>query len=105
MAEQLTFGLCLDQNMDWPTTVARWRLFESLGFDSLWNCDHFEQTSNPGAPYFEAWTQLAGLAVMTERARIGTLVSSNTFRHPGLLAREAVTVDHISNGRLVRAGA
>jgi alkanesulfonate monooxygenase SsuD/methylene tetrahydromethanopterin reductase-like flavin-dependent oxidoreductase (luciferase family) len=43
---------------------------------------------------------LAGLAAVTERARIGVLVSCNTFRHPALLAKEAMTLDHISNGRL-----
>ncbi len=100
MSSHLQFGICTDQNMDWETTVERWRYFESLGFDSIWNCDHFEQPSRPGGPYQEAWTQLAGLAALTERIRIGVLVSSNTFRHPGLLVKEAITVDHISGGRL-----
>jgi alkanesulfonate monooxygenase SsuD/methylene tetrahydromethanopterin reductase-like flavin-dependent oxidoreductase (luciferase family) len=100
MTRPLHFGICTDQNMPWDKTVERWRFFEELGYDSAWNCDHIIQPSRPTGPYFEAWTQLAGLAAMTKKIRIGVLVTSNTFRHPVILAREAVTVDHISNGRL-----
>jgi len=100
MAHQLRFGLCTDQNLSWEKTVKRWQLFEELGFDSVWNCDHLLQPSRPTGPYFEAWTLLAGLAAVTKRIRIGCLVSCNTFRHPVILAKSAVTVDHISNGRL-----
>jgi F420-dependent oxidoreductase-like protein len=94
------FGIVTDQNLPWSTLVERWQLFEALGFDSAWDCDHFVQPSRPTGDYFEAWTLLAGLAAVTRRIRVGVLVSSNTFRHPSLLAKQAVTLDHISNGRL-----
>jgi alkanesulfonate monooxygenase SsuD/methylene tetrahydromethanopterin reductase-like flavin-dependent oxidoreductase (luciferase family) len=100
MAGGLRFGICTDQNMDWPTTVERWQLYEALGFDSVWDCDHFVQPSRPQGPYFEGWTLLAALAARTERIRIGVLVSCNTFRHPAIVVKEAVTIDHISKGRL-----
>jgi alkanesulfonate monooxygenase SsuD/methylene tetrahydromethanopterin reductase-like flavin-dependent oxidoreductase (luciferase family) len=86
--------------MGWEETLRRWRRFDELGFDSAWDCDHWVQPSRPDGQYFEAWTLLAALAARTERIRVGVLVSSNTFRHPAWLAKEAATVDHISNGRL-----
>jgi alkanesulfonate monooxygenase SsuD/methylene tetrahydromethanopterin reductase-like flavin-dependent oxidoreductase (luciferase family) len=79
---------------------SRWKYYDQLGVESVWDCDHYMQPSRPNGPYFEGWTLLAALAVETVSLRIGVLVSSNTFRHPALLAKQAVTIDHISQGRL-----
>ena len=96
----MRFGIVIDQNLPWEATIERWKMFDELGFHSIWDCDHIIQPSRPTGPYFEAWTLLAALAAATKRARIGVLVSSNTFRHPVLLAKQVITIDHISTGRL-----
>ena len=96
----LRFGIVTDQVLPFATLVERWQYFEQLGFDSVWDCDQINRLGGSVGPYFEAWTTLAALATRTERIRVGVLVSSNDLRHPALLAQQAVTVDHISNGRL-----
>jgi alkanesulfonate monooxygenase SsuD/methylene tetrahydromethanopterin reductase-like flavin-dependent oxidoreductase (luciferase family) len=108
MARDFKFGILTLQHLPWPAEVQRWRLIEDLGFDSVWLADHFVNYMQPAAPWFESWTLLAALANQTSRIRIGTLVSSIPLRNPAVLARQALTVDHISQGRLelgVGAGA
>jgi F420-dependent oxidoreductase-like protein len=74
---------------------------ESLGFDAFFRSDHFlAMGDGDGAPGpTDAWTTLAGLARETSTIRLGTLVSSVTFRHPGILAVQVAQVDDMSNGR------
>jgi probable F420-dependent oxidoreductase len=92
--------------VSWEGLVNAARRAESLGFDSAWISDHFflslARYGGPDEPYGspEALTALAGLAAVTDRIRLGTLVLCAGFRHPAILAKSAVTIDLLSEGRL-----
>ena len=75
---------------------------ERAGVDSLWTWDHLNAIVGPWEqPIFEGWTMLAALAAVTTKPTLGLMVGANTFRNPGLTAKLATTLDHISDGRAV----
>ena len=90
------------QESTWPELRDTWLELEELGFDDLWVYDHYlpTGTSHQEGPVTDAWTLLAALSQIVKKPRLGTLVTSATFRHPAALAKIAATVDHTSNGRL-----
>jgi len=90
------------QRTDWPSLRDASLAAEAAGFDSIWLDDHLlSDEGEPTAPKLEGWTALAALATVTSRVTLGHLVAANTFRNPGLIAKQAVTMDHLSGGRFV----
>lgn len=89
------------QRMPFAEVVDRARFAEDLGFDGVWGFDHFQPMYGEGpGECFEGMTTLAALATATSRVRLALLVTGLTYRPVSLLAAQAITVDHASNGRL-----
>jgi len=87
---------------DWPSLRDAAVAAEAGGADDLWIDDHLlTDEGDADAPKFEGWSTLAALAASTTRVRLGLLVGANTFRNPGLTAKLATTLDHISGGRAI----
>ena len=94
----MRFGVFFAQAPPYEVLADRWRHAESLGFDSIRVADHLTQFDTNVA--FETWSLLGALARETNRVRIGALVTPIAFRHPVVVAMSAITIDHISAGRL-----
>jgi alkanesulfonate monooxygenase SsuD/methylene tetrahydromethanopterin reductase-like flavin-dependent oxidoreductase (luciferase family) len=95
------FGLIILPDQRWRQSVRRWRLAEEYGFDHAWTYDHLGWRTLVDGPWFDAVPTLTAAATVTERIRLGTLVASPNFRHPGSFMRQLTALDDISGGRLV----
>jgi alkanesulfonate monooxygenase SsuD/methylene tetrahydromethanopterin reductase-like flavin-dependent oxidoreductase (luciferase family) len=105
MARPVRFGVTLPQiKRSWSEARDAAQTFDALGFDSLWVCDHLYGIPAPQLPILEAWTELAAVAALTERAKLGTLVTPPFFRNPAVLAKQIATLDAIAGSGRVVAG-
>jgi len=93
-------GVVILPDLRWPAALKRWREAESCGFSTAWTYDHLSWRSLRDGPWLGTVPLLAAVAASTTSLRFGTLVTSPNFRHPALLAKDAMTLDEVSAGRL-----
>jgi alkanesulfonate monooxygenase SsuD/methylene tetrahydromethanopterin reductase-like flavin-dependent oxidoreductase (luciferase family) len=99
----LKLGILLfSQAATWEEQLDAAKRIDRLGYAHLWTWDHlYAIFGDPYQPVFEGWSALAAWAMATEQTRLGLLVGANTFRNPGVVAKTAATLDHISGGRVI----
>ncbi len=99
----MKFGAQLwSQHTTWPEFRDTALAAEAVGWDGVWTWDHLNAIFGPWEqPIFEGWTILSALGAVSSRIRLGLMVGANTFRNPGLTAKLATTLDHVSDGRAV----
>ena len=98
----MRFSFWIGAGHSWPEIRRSAVHAETTGYDGLWFADHFLPPGGEAdGPCHEVWSVLAALGDATSTVRLGPLVCGNTYRNPGVLAKQAVTADHISGGRIV----
>lgn len=97
----MSYSIVLGQRASWPELLRRTRLTEELGFDGLFLVDHFYGLKDLEDPTHEAYTMLGALAPFTTSLKLGVMVCGNTYRNPAFLLKQAITVDHVSGGRVI----
>ncbi|MER6124314.1 LLM class flavin-dependent oxidoreductase [Streptomyces sp. NPDC001795] len=94
-------GIVILPDSPWSEAARRWRRAEQLGFDHAWTFDHLMWRTLREHTWFSAIPTLTAAAGVTRRIRLGTLVASPNIRHPLTFAKEVMTLDDISGGRVV----
>lgn len=97
----MRIGITILPEHRWADAAPLWRGAEELGFDHAWTYDHLVWAGLPDAPWFGTTPTLTAAAMVTERIRLGTLVSSPNYRHPVTFMRDLLALDDISGGRLI----
>ena len=93
-------GITLLPELDWALDRERWRAVEAFGYDHAWTFDHLAWRSLADAPWFATVPTLTAAALSTTTLRLGTWVATPNFRHPVPFAKDLLTLDHLSGGRL-----
>ncbi|HUU78175.1 MAG TPA: LLM class flavin-dependent oxidoreductase [candidate division Zixibacteria bacterium] len=100
MESTLRLGVFTGQVVPFKELVKRLKFCEEAGYDSIWVADHFAHWNKRLEPFWECWSFLSAIACYTSKIRFGSLVTNMSWRHPAWLARQALTIDYISSGRL-----
>lgn len=97
----MRIGLVILPSDPWRIARRQWEWADDVGFSTAWTYDHIRWGGMPEGPWYGAAIPiLSAAAVVTRRTRLGTLVATPNFRHPVTLARDALTLDDLSDGRL-----
>lgn len=101
--DKIHFGIVTGQHwLTWEDLQYQWGFAEETGLDSAWGFDHFYSMYNGDqGPCFEGYTMLAGLSQKFHRLQMGLMVTGLTHRNPAIMFKEAVTIDHMSGGRMI----
>lgn len=100
MTHPVRFHVLIIPTVPWSELLQRVRLVEALGFSAVALPDHLVDWTNPPAPWYDAWTALGAIAQITGTIRLSTVVTQIPLRNPAMLARQVLTLDQISNGRI-----
>jgi alkanesulfonate monooxygenase SsuD/methylene tetrahydromethanopterin reductase-like flavin-dependent oxidoreductase (luciferase family) len=97
----MRFGLTILPELPWAELRPRWEAAEAMGFDHAWTYDHLVWGGLPDSPWYGTMPTLTAAALVTDRIKLGTFVSSPNFRHPVVLHRDVQSLDDVSGGRFL----